>query len=96
MDTKKAIIIVILAAVFGFVLGTGAYSLFDLGAHATTENLLGIIIGNSAAYFGMRSAVAALILVLLFVPSVRSEFSGTVASGRDYKQSSKGRGRGRI
>jgi len=87
-DTKKTIAIIVITALAAFLIGVVAYSV-GLGALMPTEGALAAFIGKSAASFGMKCCLIAVLGVVFLVPSIRSQFSGSYTSGSNYKNAHK-------
>lgn len=92
-DIKKSVLIIAITGLAAFITGAVAYSL-GLGAYLPTEGTLAAFIGKSAGSFGMKCCLVAVLGVVMLIPGIRSQFSGSYSAGSNYKNAHKKGGRG--
>lgn len=93
-DVKKSVIIIVIAGLLAFIIGSIAFSA-GLGEILPESGFLASLIGTSAAAFGMKCCLVAVLGVVFLVPGIRSQFSGSYSAGSNYKSAhKKGRGGG--
>lgn len=93
-DIKKTVITVVITGLAAFIAGAAVYSA-GLGAVLPTEGALAVFAGKSAASFGMKCSLIAVLGVVFLVPGIRAQFSGSYTSGSNYRNAhKKGRGGG--
>lgn len=87
-DTKKTIVLVAVVAIVAFIIGAAVFSA-GLGELIPQGGVIASFIGTSAAGFGMKLCLIAVLGTVFLVPGVREQFTGSVNSGSDFKNASK-------
>ncbi len=92
-DIKRTVLIIAISGLTAFITGAVSYSL-GLGAYLPTKGTLAAFIGKSAGSFGMKCCLVAVLGVVILVPNIRAQFSGSYSAGSNYKNAHKKGGRG--